>query len=94
MSEPKEVDPSKVPYLPVGRGNKLFHTDSAVKQSKGRDNDDDYYEEYDSSGSFVAKYHTWHHMSTYPPFEQSEGWAQYSSDGQKIRNGSKRSASS
>lgn len=84
----KEIDPNTHPFLPIGDGNKLVSKDSKRSVKKGMDNDDDYYDEVDPNGTVVATYHVWHHMSTYPPFNASEGWEKYSLEGEVIARGS------
>lgn len=83
------IDPSKLPFLPVDSGNHLICTDSKSSQRKGMDNDDDYYDEVAPSGEVVAKYHTWHHMSIYPPQSVDQGWVKYDLAGNKIDSGSR-----
>ena len=84
------IDPSNLPFLPVSSGNLLVHTDSRSSQRKGMDNDDDYYDEVTPDGDVVAKYHTWHHMSIYPPQRVDEGWIKYDLSGNKIDSGNHR----
>lgn len=78
------IDPSKPPLLPVASGNHLVCTNSTSSQRKGMDNDDDYYDEVAPDGDVVAKYHTWHHMSIYPPQRVDQGWVKYDLSGNKI----------
>lgn len=89
MSEKKQIDPSDFPFLPIDEGNHLIATSLNSKQRKGRDDDDDYYDECTPDGEVVAKFHLWHHMSIYPPFGVSEGWAKFDLEGNKIASGSK-----
>lgn len=74
-------------FLPVAEGNTLRMTDSKRTVSKGRDNDDDHYEEVAPDGSVVATYYVWHHLSVYPPFPVSAGWGKYDLSGAKIAEG-------
>jgi len=83
------LDPNKFPYLPVDEGNHLILVDSKREQRKGMDNDDDYYNEVTSSGEVVAKYHTWHHMSIYPPQNVDSGWEKLDLSGNVINRGKK-----
>ncbi len=83
------IDASKFPFLPVDDGNHLIETDSKRSQRKGMDNDDDYYDEVTPDGNVVAKYHTWHHMSIYPPQNVDQGWVKYNLNGEKIDSGSR-----
>ncbi|MGV1720681.1 hypothetical protein ACT4MC_19120 [Vibrio furnissii] len=83
------IDPNKLPFLPVSSGNHLVSTDSKSSQRKGMDNDDDYYDEVTPDGEVVAKYHTWHHMSVYPPQKVDQGWVKYDLSGNKIDSGSR-----
>ena len=53
------------------------------------DNDDYYYDEVTPDGEVVAKYHTWHHMSIYPPQRVNEGWTKYNLEGGKIDSSSR-----
>ncbi|AFT68619.1 hypothetical protein B5T_00332 [Alloalcanivorax dieselolei B5] len=53
------------------------------------DNDDDYYDEVGPNGELVAKYHTWHHMSIYPPQKVNQGWVKYDLEGNRIDSGSR-----
>ncbi|MBB1320594.1 hypothetical protein [Shewanella sp. SR43-8] len=82
------LEASKFRYLPISEGNHLVSTGSKSSQRKGMDNDDDYYDEVTPDGDVVAKYHTWHHMSIYPPQRVSEGWEKLDLDGKKIDSGS------
>uniref|UniRef100_UPI001E486607 hypothetical protein n=1 Tax=Rheinheimera soli TaxID=443616 RepID=UPI001E486607 len=65
------------PYLPISDGNQLVLTNSNRSQKRGMDNDDDYYDEVNTAGEVVAKYHIWHHMSIYPPQKVNEGWEKF-----------------
>lgn len=76
-------------YLPITEGNTLVCTEENWKASKGQDNDDDYYEELALDGTVVAKYHVFHHMSMYPPFQANEGWKKFTPDGTEIASGKK-----
>jgi len=84
-----EIDPKTLPFLPVGDGNRLIKTDSKSDQRKGRDDDDDYYDEINEKGEVVAKYHVWHHMSIYPPQKVDEGWKKFDVNGEVVDWGSK-----
>ncbi|GGK05878.1 hypothetical protein GCM10007426_38230 [Alloalcanivorax dieselolei] len=83
------IDPNQFPFLPVEEGNCLVRTDSKSSQRKGMDNDDDYYDEVGPNGELVAKYHTWHHMSIYPPQKVNQGWVKYDLEGNRIDSGSR-----
>lgn len=77
-------------FLPVVSGNRLVCTDTKRSQRHGQDNDDDYFDEVDSEGNIVAKYHTWHHMSTFPPQNIiSQGWKKFDLEGNEIDSGSR-----
>ena len=75
------------PYLPIADGNYLVHTSSERSQRKGRDNDDDYYNELSQDGEIVATYHVWHHMSIYPPQKVDAGWKKFNLMGEQIVSG-------
>jgi hypothetical protein len=78
-------------FLPVEEGNHLVATDSKNTQRRGMDNDDEYFDEVNPEGDVVAKYHTWHHMSSYPPqIVKSEGWIKYDLEDNKIASGSRK----
>ncbi len=81
------VDQANFGYLPVGVGNLLFCVESNSKQSKGQDKDDDFFEERTPDGEAVAKYHVWHHMSTYPPFGTNAGWKKFNIYGEVVASG-------
>lgn len=83
------IDPNQLPFLPVEDGNYLVRTDSTSSQRKGMDNDDDYYDEVSPDGEKIAKYHTWHHMSIYPPQKVNQGWVKYDLEGNRIDSGSR-----
>lgn len=83
------VDLAHFPYLPVAEGNTLVCTGENWKASKGQDKDDDYYEELTADGTAVAKYHVFHHMSIYPPFQTKSGWEKLGLDGLVIASGKK-----
>lgn len=76
-------------YLPITEGNMLVCTEENWKASKGHDKDDDYYEELAPDGTVVAKYHVFHHMSMYPPFQANAGWKKFAPDGAVIASGKK-----
>ena len=82
------ISADNFPYLPIAAGNHLVSTDSKRSQRKGMDNDDDYYDEVTPSGEVVAKYHTWHHMSIYPPQNVNEGWKKFDLEGNEVASGS------
>lgn len=77
----------KFPFLPIAEGNHLIKTDSSSSQRKGMDNDDDYFNEVTPNGDIVAKYHTWHHMSIYPPQKTDQGWVKSDLEGNRIASG-------
>ncbi|WP_115720188.1 hypothetical protein [Gallaecimonas mangrovi] len=79
MSYPEE--------LQIGEGNSLVISDTKRTQKKGMDNDDDYYDEVTPSGEVVARYHSYHHMSIYPPQRTTQGWKKYDLDGNVIASG-------
>ena len=78
------IDASKLPSLPADAGNHFVLTDSKNSQRKGMDNDDYYYDEVTPNEEVVAKYHTWHHMSIYPPQRVDEGWVKYNLKDEEI----------
>jgi hypothetical protein len=83
------VDLAHFLYLPITEGNTLVCTGENWKASKGQDNDDDYYEEMSPEGVVVTKYHVYHHMSMYPPFQTKSGWKQFGLDSAVIASGKK-----
>jgi len=85
-----EIDPKNLPFLPIGHGHRIIKTDSKSYQNKGRDNDDDYYDEIGEDGTVVAKYCVWHHMNIHPPQKVDEGWKKFDLNGGVIDSGSKK----
>jgi hypothetical protein len=85
----KIIDPKTLPFLPVDHSNFLVLVDSKSYTKRGRDDDDEYYDEISSDGTVVAKYHVWHHMSIYPPQETDQGWSKTSTEGDLIATGKK-----
>ncbi len=83
------IDPQRLPFLPVGKGNSLILTESKSTNRKGMDNDDDFYDEVDEEGKIVAKYHVWHHLNIYPPQRVDEGWRKRLPDGAVVASGQK-----
>lgn len=83
------VDVANFPYLPVAEGNTLLCTEENWKASKGQDKDDDYYDEISPGGEVIARYHVFHHMSMYPPFQANSGWKKFNLAGAVIANGKK-----
>ena len=81
------IEANQFPYLPIDQGNHLVSTDSKSSQRKGMDNDDDYYDEVNSNGEIVAKYHIWHHMNIYPPQRVNQGWTKVDLQGRHIASG-------
>ena len=53
------------------------------------DMDDDYYDEINSDGIVVAKYHVWHHLNIYPPQNLDSGWKKTLPDGRYVSSGKK-----
>lgn len=84
-----EIDPKTLSFLPVGPGNRLIKTGSKSYQRKGRDDDNDYYDEINEEGTVVAKYHVWHHMNIYPPQKVDKGWKKFDVNGEVVDWGGK-----
>lgn len=82
MTEPRELK-----LLPVEAGNHLIFTTSKNNDSKGRDNEDIFYDEVTPAGLVVAKYCIWHHMSIYPPQKTNNGWKKMDLDGNTVSQG-------
>jgi hypothetical protein len=63
ITDMKIIDPKTLPFLPVDQSNFLVLVDLKSYTERGRDDDDEYYDEISSDGTVVAKYHVWHHMN-------------------------------
>jgi hypothetical protein len=90
MTMQEQVNLANVPYLPVAAGNTLVRTGGDWTVRKGQDKDDYRYDELAPDGSIVAKYHTWHYTSTYPPFDVDQGWKKFDLTGVVIASGDQR----
>ncbi|MCR3958628.1 hypothetical protein NUK42_07690 [Aeromonas veronii] len=70
-------------------GHSLELTSYSNNSRHMRDDDDYSFVEKDESGTIVARYDAWHHMSTPKSFTASTGYKKYSPDGEliKVHNG-------
>jgi len=77
----------ELPFLPVEVGNHLVITSSNKKETRGMDNDDQFYDEVNPNNAVVARYHVWNHMQIYPPQKTDQGWKKTDLAGKVIGEG-------
>lgn len=65
---------AELPFLPVETGNHLILIDSKKHETRGRNNDNMFYDEVAFDVAIVTKVHVLHHMNIYPPQRTDQGW--------------------
>jgi hypothetical protein len=74
------------PFLPVEAGNRLVLT-GAENEKSFNSVEDWYFDEINSNGSIVAKYHVWDYVDIYPPHKADRSWEKTDLIGNVIAHG-------